>query len=67
MGATQTHLDMWHDEDDLLKRKVSIRMGKTEVRSDFERGLVVGARLAGLAPCLILGVRGQKGQTGWRL
>ncbi len=34
-------------EDDLLKFKPSIRMGKKGDLSDFERGMVVGARRAG--------------------
>ncbi len=36
-------------EDDLLKFKPSIRMGKKEDLSDFERGMIVGARLTGLS------------------
>ncbi len=36
-------------EDDLLKFKSSIRMGKKGDLSDFERGMVVGARRAGLS------------------
>ncbi len=36
-------------EDDLLKFKPSIRMGKKEDLSDFERGIVVGGRLTGLS------------------
>ncbi len=36
-------------EDDLLKFKPSIRMGKKGDLSDFERGLVVGTRRAGLS------------------
>ncbi len=36
-------------EDDLLKFKPSIRMGKKGDLSDFERGMVVGARRAGLS------------------
>ncbi len=36
-------------EDDLLKFKPSIRMGKKGDLSDFERGMVVGARQAGLS------------------
>ncbi len=36
------------DEDDLLKFKPSIRMGKKGDLSDCERGMVVGARRAGL-------------------
>ncbi len=35
-------------EDDLLKFKPNIRMGKKWDLSDFERGMVVGARRAGL-------------------
>uniref|UniRef100_A0A9J8DEC8 Uncharacterized protein n=1 Tax=Cyprinus carpio carpio TaxID=630221 RepID=A0A9J8DEC8_CYPCA len=36
-------------KDDLLKFKLSIRMGKRGDLSDFERGMVVGARWAGLS------------------
>ncbi len=36
-------------EDDLLKFKPSIRMGKKEYLSDFEHGMVVGARRAVLS------------------
>ncbi len=36
-------------EDDLLKFKPSIRMGKKRDLSDFERGMVVGARRASLS------------------
>ncbi len=36
-------------EDDLLKFKLSIRMGKKGDLSNFERGMVVGARRAGLS------------------
>ncbi len=36
-------------EDDLLKFKPSIRMEKKGDLSDFERGMVVGARRAGLS------------------
>ncbi len=36
-------------EDDLLKFKPSIRTGKKEDLSDFERGMVVGARRTGLS------------------
>jgi len=36
-------------EDDLLKFKPSIRMGKKGDLSDFECGMVVGARRAGLS------------------
>ncbi len=36
-------------EDDLLKFKQSIRMGKKGDLSDFERGMVVGARRAGVS------------------
>ncbi len=35
-------------EDGLLKFKPSIRMGKKIDLIDFERGMVVGARLVGL-------------------
>ncbi len=36
-------------EDDLLKFKPSIRTGKKEDLSDFERGMVVGVRRTGLS------------------
>ncbi len=36
-------------EEDLLKFKPSIRMGKKGDLRDFERGMVVGARWAGLS------------------
>ncbi len=36
-------------EDDLLKFKPSVRMGKKGDLSDFERGMVVGARRTGLS------------------
>ncbi len=36
-------------ENDLLQFKPSIRMGKKEDLSDFEHGMVVGARRAGLS------------------
>ncbi len=36
-------------EDDLLKLKRSIRMGKKGDLSDFEHGIVVGARRADLS------------------
>ncbi len=36
-------------EDDLLKFKPSIRMGKKWDLSDFNRGMAVGARQAGLS------------------
>ena len=38
-----------HGQDDLLKFKLSIRMGKKGELSDFECGMVVGARRAGLS------------------
>ncbi len=41
------HLDVV--KDDLLKFKPSIRMGKKGDLSDFECGMVVGARRAGLS------------------
>ncbi len=41
------HLDM-HGQDDLLKYNLSIRMGKEDVLSDFEHGVVLDARRAGL-------------------
>ncbi len=43
------HLGSRCGEDDLLKFKPSIRMGKKGDLSDFERGMVVGARRAGLS------------------
>ncbi len=47
MAATQCkHLVC--GEDDLQKFKPSIRMGKKEDLNDFERGMVVAARRAGL-------------------
>ncbi len=50
-------------EDDLLKFKPSIRMGKNGDLSDFERGMVVGVRRAGRSifffKCLV-DVRGQR-------
>ncbi len=42
------HLDM-HGQDDLLKYNLSIRMGKEDVLSDFEHGVVLDARRAGLS------------------
>ncbi len=36
-------------EDDFLKFKLSIRMGKKWDLSDFERGMAVGARQTGLS------------------
>ncbi len=38
-----------HGEDDFLKFKPSIRTGKKGDLSDFERGMVIGARRAGLS------------------
>ncbi len=38
-----------HGEDDLLKFKPSIRKGEKGDLSDFESGMVVGARRAGLS------------------
>ncbi len=49
MAATQCIWASRCGEDDLLKFKPSIRMGKKGNLSDFERGMVVGARRAGLS------------------
>ncbi len=49
MAATQCISASRCGEDDLLKFKPSIRMGKKWDLSDFERGMVVGARRAGLS------------------
>ncbi len=49
MAATQCILVSRCGENDLLKFKPSIRMGKKEDLSDFERGMVIGARRAGLS------------------
>ncbi len=49
MTATQCIKESRCSEDDLLKFKPSIRTGKKEDLSDFERGMVVGARRAGLS------------------
>ncbi len=49
MAATQCIQASRCGEDDLLKFKPSIRMGKKGDLSDFERGMVVGARQAGLS------------------
>ena len=49
MAATQCITSSRRGEDDLLKFKPSIRMGKKGDLSDFERGMVVGARRAGLS------------------
>ncbi len=49
MTATQCILASRCGEDDLLKFKLSIRMGKKGDLSDFECGMVVGARRAGLS------------------
>ncbi len=43
------HLGIKCGEDDLLKFKLSIRMGKKGDLSDFEREMVVGVRRAGLS------------------
>ncbi len=43
MAATQCIYASRCGEDDLLKFKPSIRMGKKGDLSDFERGMVVGA------------------------
>ncbi len=49
MAATHCILASRCGEDDLLKFKPSIRMGKKGDLSDFERGMVVGARWVGLS------------------
>ncbi len=49
MAATQCIWTFKCDEDDLLKFKPSIRIGKKGDLSDFKRGMVVGARRAGLS------------------
>ncbi len=49
MAATQCISASSCGEDDLLKFKPSIRMEKKGDLSDFERGMVVGARRAGLS------------------
>ncbi len=49
MAATQCSWASRCGEDDLLKFKPSIRMGKKGDLSDFECGMVVGARRAGLS------------------
>ncbi len=49
MAATQCILASRCGEDDLLKFKPSIRMGKKEDLSDFERVMVVGVRRADLS------------------
>ncbi len=48
MAATQCIYASRCGEDDLLKFKPSIRKGKKGDLSDFERGMVVGARRTGL-------------------
>ncbi len=49
MAATQCIQASRCGEDDLLKFKPSIRTGKKGDLSDFERGMVVGDRRAGLS------------------
>ncbi len=49
MAATQCIKASRCGEDDLLKFKPSIRMGKKGYLSDFKHGMVVGARRAGLS------------------
>ncbi len=49
MASTQCIYASRCGEDHLLKFKPSIRMGKKGDLSDFERGMVVGARRAGLS------------------
>ncbi len=43
MAATQYIQACKHSQDDLLKFKPSIRMGKKVYLSDFERGMVYGS------------------------
>lgn len=47
MAATQCIKACRHGQEDLLKFKPSIRMGKNDDLSDFERGMVVDARQVG--------------------
>ncbi len=49
MAAAQCIYASRYGEDGFLKFKLSIRMGKKGDLSDFERGMVVGARRAGLS------------------
>ncbi len=49
MAATKCIYASRCGEDDSLKFKPSIRMGNKGDLSDFERGMVVGARCAGLS------------------
>ncbi len=49
MAAAQCIWESRCGEDDLLKFKLSVRTGKKGDLSDFERGMVVGARRAGLS------------------
>ncbi len=49
MAATQCFYTCRHGQDDVLKFKPSIRMGKKGDLSDSESGMVVGARRAGLS------------------
>ncbi len=49
MAETQCIYASRCGEDDLLKFKPSIRTGKKEDLSDFERGMVVGVRRTGLS------------------
>ncbi len=49
MAVAQCILASRCGEDDLLKFKPSIRMGKKGDLGDFEPGMVVGARRAGLS------------------
>ncbi len=49
MSATQCILASRCGEDDLLKFKPNIKMGKKRDLSDFERGMVVGVRRADLS------------------
>ncbi len=49
MAATHCILASRCGEDDLLKFKPSVRMGKKGDLSDFERGMFVGARWVGLS------------------
>ncbi len=58
MAASQCIWASRCGEDDLLKFKQSIRMGKKGDLSDFERGMVVGDRRAGLSISKTAGLLG---------
>ncbi len=49
MAAAQCIWESRCGEDDLLKFKPSIRTGKKGDLSDYERGMIVGSRWAGLS------------------